>query len=230
MKIWFTAIAVTLTLVLQGCAVQPQVPVPMASDYYAGKSNRIGVVMSSIPKPDTQFPGAGCLLCIAVASAANSALTTAVQTWTTDDLRSLKAELIAVLKSKSQDVADIAEAIEPVKLPDRAAAAAGTAKKDFSSWRAKHGIDRLLVVDVSAVGAWRNYSAYVANGPPRAVVKLEAYIVDLQNHKYDWYKALDLSQMSEGNWDEPPKYPGMTNAYFQVIERAKDDLKKAIAP
>src|SRR4029079_13742290 len=110
------------------------------------------------------------------------------------------------------------------KFKDRPNPEAGFARKDFSALRASAGIDRLLVIHVAALGAWRNYSAYIPNGPPVAVFKAQAYIIDLVTHKYDWYQEFALSQAAEGPWAEPPKFPGLTNAYFQVLERGKDSI------
>jgi hypothetical protein len=30
---------------------------------------------------------------------------------------------------------------------------------------------------------------------------------------------------AQGEWDEPPKFPGLTTAYYQAIELAKDKIK-----
>jgi hypothetical protein len=38
---------------------------------------------------------------------------------------------------------------------------------------------------------------------------------------------VNIIKAAEGNWDEPPKFPGMTNAYFQTIELARDRLREA---
>jgi hypothetical protein len=219
-----------VVLLLQGCAAPRQASVQLPSDYFTSRTDRIGVAMSALPKPDTAFPGAGCLLCMATASAANGQMTKAVQAWPNDDVKPLKADVAKLLKAKAQQVVEIAEPIELDKMKDRANAEAGFSRKDFSSLRTSQGVDRLLVINVASLGAWRNYSAYIPNGPPVAVFKAQAYIVNLSTHKYDWYEEFDLTQAADGAWDEPPKFPGLTNAYFQLLERGMDSIKKAIAP
>jgi len=224
------ACLVVAALLLQGCAGPRQQPVSLPADYFATKTDRIAVAMVALPKPDTEFPGAGCLLCLAAASAANRQVTVAVQAWPIDDVRPLKSEVAALLKAKSQQAIEVAEPVEIDKIKDRSNAELGFARKDFSSLGTSAGAGRVLVIHVAALGAWRNYSAYIPNGPPVAVFKAQAYIVNLSNHKYEWYQEFDLTQAAEGAWDEPPKFPGLTNAYFQLIERGKDSIKKAIAP
>lgn len=220
---------VVLAVALGGCATPPQAPVPLGKDFYTGRTDRIGVVMAELPAPDTAFPGADCLLCLGVASLANSSLTTVVKAWPVDDLKALPDELAALLRARQQKVVMAPTPIKLSELPDRKPEA-GFARKDFSALKARLDVDRLLVVNVVALGAWRNYASYVPTGAPRAVVKGEAFIVNLADHKYDWYEVLDLSALAEGAWDEPPKFPGMTNAYFQTVEMTRDRVRKAIAP
>jgi hypothetical protein len=56
-----------------------------------------------------------------------------------------------------------------------------------------------------------------------------SYIVDLTSNNYDWYLPLDIQRSAEGAWDEPPQFPGLTNAYFQTVEMAKDSIQKPLA-
>jgi hypothetical protein len=47
---------------------------------------------------------------------------------------------------------------------------------------------------------------------------------DALAHKLDWFEKVDIRSTATGAWDEPPKFSGLTNAYFQVLERGKDAL------
>jgi hypothetical protein len=75
---------------LGGCATKPLTPVEFHADALAQRGGRIGVAMSTLPKPDTYFPGANCLLCVAFASGANSAMTDHVRTLGNQELASLR--------------------------------------------------------------------------------------------------------------------------------------------
>jgi hypothetical protein len=202
--------------------------VPLKADFYKPGSGKVVVAMSEVPKPDTAFPGASCLLCLGVASLAHSSLTTAVQTWPVDDWKALGPELQGLLKGKGQ-VADLSPT--PFKadaFPRRSDAKPGEVAFDFRALKADSGADKALVVRVNALGVWRNYSAYVPTGVPTAIIKGEALIVDLTTQQLEWYEPFDVSLPAEGNWDEPPKFAGLANAYFQAIERVKDRLKQAL--
>lgn len=82
-----TVLALAATAVfLAGCATR-QMPVLLAENALGGSAGRVGVVMTPLPKVDTYFPGASCLLCLAAASIANSSLTTHTQTRRTRTFR-----------------------------------------------------------------------------------------------------------------------------------------------
>lgn len=217
-----------MVLMISGCAVAPQTPIPLGNDYLKARTDAIGVAMSAVPKPGVEYPGAGCLLCLMTASVANKSLADAVPNWPTDELASLKGELLTLLSRRGQTVRDIEGPLNVTALPDRAGVQPGFARKDFSSLRAR-GVERVLVVDLKSVGVWRNYAAYVPTGAPQAILKAEVYIVDLATHRLDWYQVLDLSRVAEGNWDEPPKFPGLANAYFQVMEEGKGIIRQTLA-
>jgi hypothetical protein len=226
-------VALLTAALLAGCAAPVQLPVNLAPDYFApgkAKPGRVGVVMAELPKPDTQFPGAGCLLCIALANGVHSALNTEVQSFSTAELKPLPADLVALLKKRGMDAVLIAEPLKLADLPDLGASdPVNKARKNFAALKAKHQIDRLLVVDFTALGVWRSYSAYVPTAVPRAVLVGSASMVDLSTHALEWYLPLDVSRAADGNWDEPPKFPGLSNAYYQVLETGMDMVRKPFA-
>ena len=229
-RLLFAALA--LSALLAGCAGPVQTPVNLAADYFSAskaRAGKVGVVMSDLPKPDTQFPGAFCLLCMAVANGAHSALSKEVQAFSTAELQPLPADLAALLKKQGLDVVLINEPLKVADLPDLGASdPVNKARKNYASLKAKHGIDRLLVVHITSLGVWRSYSAYVPTDPPRAVLNGTVSMIDLSSHALEWYLPLAVSRAADGAWDEPPKFPGLSNAYYQVLETGMDMVKKPL--
>lgn len=222
-----TGLLLALVLLIAGCATPPQPPIDLSPEHAGrAKGSRVGVAVSALPKPDTQFPGAGCLLCIAIASANHSALTAHVQKLGTSELDPLKSDLVKLLNARGMQAVAIEAPLDVAAMPDRRDAPAGQARKDFSALKARHGIDRLLVVDVQSLGVWRSYSGYIPQGAPRAVVNGSALLVELGSHALEWYVPLDIGRAAEGEWDEPPRFPGLTNAYYQALELALDKVRK----
>ena len=222
-------LVLALALSMAGCATKPQLPVQLADNALGGDKGRIGVVLAEVPKVDTSFPGAYCLLCMAAANVANASLTTHVQKLPTDEWVAVRTALADALRKRGADVVAIEEPLKLDALPD-APKAPNLAPKDHSSLKAKYRVDKLLVVQTSRLGVERPYSSYVPTGGPRAVVRGSGYLVNLSNNTYEWYLPLAAVQAAQGEWDEPPRFPGITNAYFQVLETAKDELVRPFRP
>ena len=227
MKMRFAIALVAIASLLGGCASVPQPPLPVAKELLASKT-KVGVAMAPLPKVDTAFPGAGCLLCLAAASLTNNKLTAHVQTLTVEDLPLLKGELAKSLRAKGLDAVVIDEPLDVQKLPSFSAKP-NFATKDFSALKAKYKVDKLLVIDIAALGAWRDYSSYIPTSDPKAVFKGTGYIVDLGSNALDWYLPVNIVKSADQKWDEPPKFPGLTNAYYQAIELGKDAFSKPFA-
>lgn len=213
-----------------GCATPVQQRIDLADNYFLSgkaKEGKVGVVMVELPKPDTAFPGANCLLCLGVANGMHSALNKEVQAFSTAELKPLPYDVVALLKKRGIDAVLIDEPLKIDALPDlNASDTVNKSRKNFTSLKAKYNIDRLLVVHFTALGVWRSYSAYVPTDPPKAVVVGNASLIDLATHSLEWYLPVTISRAADGDWDEPPKFPGLTNAYYQVLESGMDVIKK----
>jgi hypothetical protein len=222
MNLRLVAIFSAVAIVLSGCVTAPQGPVTMSQDEIVKHEGRIGVAMTAVPKIDMAYPGAGCLLCLATAAVTNSSLSTHAHTLTTDEVSSIRGNMVAALKKKGFTVVEITDAIDVNKLPDAHAKSAGHPKKDFGSLKTKYNVDKLCVLEVDQIGFTRQYAAYVPTADPEAILTGKAFIVDLSTNAYDWYTPITVVKPADGKWDEPPAFPGLTNAYFQAIELARD--------
>lgn len=221
-KHWTAAMAAACVLLLAGCASKPQLPVDMPANEDWAKAGPIGVVMTTIPAPNTYFPGAGCLLCVGFAEVSNSSLTTHTKTLSKDEFEPLKAEFAAALRNKGAEVVVFDDKLVIDTLPK--ASQENGPPKDFASLKTRYPVKRLLVVQVDMLGYERTYSAYVPTSDPKAYVKAQGFIVDLTDNRYTWYQPVQVRRAAEGPWDEAPQFPGLTNAYYQAVEEAKDTL------
>jgi hypothetical protein len=228
MKFGFGMAIAAAAIFLTGCAT-PQAPVAMSEGSLSSKSGKVGISVSSVPKPDTYFPGASCLLCYAFASASNSALTTHVKTLPTDDLDKLGQEVADALRKKGVEAVVLREPIGIKDLPNATGDKPNTPKQDFSALRDKLKVDKLLLVQWGLVGYERPYSSYVPTSDPKAMVRGLGYMVDLRTNTYDWFQDITVLKAADGTWDEAPKFPGLTNAYFQALEGARDGVLKPLS-
>lgn len=220
---------VVATIALAGCATAPQLPIPLEPAHVTGKGGRIGVAMAPLPAVDTSLPGAGCLLCMATASLANSGLTSHAKTLTVEDLPKLKNKIAETLRKRGAEAIVIEDALDFSKLPDTASPGPNVASKDFTSFARSHKVDRLLVIELNLLGFERTYSAYIPTSDPKAVFRGRGFLVNLANNGYEWYLPVNVLKSADGAWDEPPKYPGLSNAYFQALELGQDALIDALS-
>lgn len=204
----------------------PQQPVEFSMSSYTSSQTkvRVGVAMTALPKHTTQVPGAGCLLCLAAAAGANSDLSNHSRTLSNENLPKLKEDIAELLRQNGIDAVVIPDEIKVSDLPKYKTKGANIAIKNFSSLGQKYGVDKLLLIDITALGFIRSYSAYFPTTDPNAFFSGLGYIVDLGSNAYDWYQPVTITKAAEAEWKEPPSFPGLTNAYFQALEMGRDEL------
>jgi len=229
MKARLAILLVAASTLLGACAGPPQKPVGFDRGTAVTPSVKIGVAMTELPKVDTHFPGAGCLLCAAAAAVANSSLTDHTHTLSAEDLAGLKSEVAARLRAEGATVTLIDEPLNLDQLSSSSGGAPNLAKKDFTPLRDRYQIDKLLVINITTVGIVRPYSAYIPTSDPKATVQGTGYLVNLASNTYEWYQPVNVSKSADGQWDEAPNFPGLTNAYFQALESGKDQFLQPFA-
>lgn len=229
MKLLKVIVSTIVVLTAAGCVVAPQKGIELNRTVLSSPSGTVGVAMTALPKVDTFLPGASCLLCIAAAAGANSSLTKHANTLPYEGLDKLKETVAESLRTKGINAVVITEPVDVRKLKASGGKAPNAAKKNFSVLREQHKVDRLLLIDIQQLGFIRSYSSYFPTSDPKAFLVGASYIVDLTSNNYDWYLPLDIQKSAEGAWDEPPQFPGLTNAYFQTVEIAKDSIQKPLA-
>lgn len=227
MKKFLLAHIAIVPLLLLGCA-SPQLPVSLNKSSFDEPTTKVAVVMNRLPKVDTQFPGAGCLLCLGVASMANSSLTTHTQTLPHESLLTLKKQIAETLVKKGVVAQVIDEDFNESELPSFKGSGPNLASKDFSKFSSTVKVDKVLFINIASVGIHRDYASYVPTAAPKAVVNGVIVLVNLKTNAYEWFMPLNVYKFAEGDWDEAPGFPGLTNAYFQTLEMAADAIKSPI--
>ena len=228
---FFKSLILSVVIVMMvGCGMQPQKPIEMSVSNLFDQSSTVAVVFDPMPQPSLEVPGAGCLLCVAVARGANSQLTRQVETFSIQDLVALKADIADKLTEQGKSVRVINEEFKLDELP-KAKVAKGEddkARLDHSSIASEYNVDQLLVVDINSIGVIRNYSSYIPVEDPKASIMGRAYLVDLKTNTYLWYLPISSFRFASGEWKEPPEYPGITNAYYQLVEELRDNILSVI--
>lgn len=215
-----------LAVLLGACATQSQPPIALQMEKLSSGANRVAIQFNEVPETNTTFPGAGCLLCIGIARGAHSDMSTQIQSLTPVGLETLPEQVAEVLQANGAIVSMVHKKVDLTDLADFTGDIPGrrVADKDFRSLAAKLNADKLLVIDITGQGVSRSYSLYVPTDIPRAYVLGSAYMIDLKSNAYDWFWPLSIYTAAQGEWKEPPSFPGLTNAYFQTIDQTMDKV------
>ncbi|TDM08301.1 MAG: hypothetical protein C4K60_02170 [Ideonella sp. MAG2] len=216
-------------LALGGCVAPPQLPVPLAATAVGGAAGKVGVALNIVEKADTYFPGADCLLCYGLASAANSTLTAYVVKQPIDDVVQFQADVVTALGKKQTSVVALPRTWKIDTYPKLSSTQPNAAVYDFSALKKTDGLDRLLVINVTSLGVERTYASYIPTSEPKAFVLGSAYMVNLTSNQYEWFEPIAVRRAADGKWDEPPNFPGLTNALVQAIESARTLILKPFA-
>lgn len=226
MRYILKAFCVTLLLVLTGCASQPQYPISLANTSLS-ESSKVAVVMTEVPAAKMTYPGASCLLCLAAAATANSALSTHTKTLSTDDISSINLVIKDALSTQnvSAQIVDTPIVFKDLKKLKKSKEG-NTPKYDLSAYKASHDATHVAVVAINFVGVERNYASYIPKGVPQILISGETYMVDLSTNTYSLYQPIKIYRAADGQWKEPSEYPNLTNAYYQAVEDARDNIKK----
>lgn len=215
-------IALTLSI-LTGCASTAIEPFAAEPETWNSEAEIIvGLSFPEFPQPNAYFPGADCLLCLAAAKGANMSLTSQAKGFSTDALSELKNEVINEIEKRGAKVVVIEEPLEINKLPKRKTEDPKGTRKDFSSYKEKFNISHLLILNIGASGISRAYSSYIPTGEPFAFVNGSSVMINLEDQSYEWYMPFSERKAADGEWKEPPTFPGLTNAYYHAQEAAKE--------
>lgn len=224
MKFSLRYLLVLVSLVLSGCASVPQGPLPIQSSALSAQAGQVGVMMTPIPKPNVNLPGAGCLLCIAVASAVNSTLSRHAETLPLEDLPKLGEQVAEAIRKRGANAIVLKEVPDITKLDTFRSDTPNMAREDFRPLRDRLKVERLVVIQVDLVGFERSYSAYVPTSDPKAAFRGRAYMVNLSTNMLEWFLPVNVLKSADGRWDEPTAFPGLTNAYFQALELGREQI------
>jgi len=219
-------LAAFFVLTIAGCATKPQGPLAFNEKAMDARQNAVGIAIGPLPKVQVNYPGADCLLCIGVAMAMNSSLEKHAEQLEAEDLKSLKAEIEKIFANRGFKTVALPVETLTKKYPKKDPQVDDHAKSDYSELKGEHKVDKVVLISINRIGFDRRFANYFPTSPPFAVAKGNVSLIDLNTNRYLAYKDIDLTVASKGEWDEPVKFPGLTSAYYEAIERFRVETVK----
>jgi hypothetical protein len=220
------ALTLLSTALLTGCVtVQP--PIHLDQSYWAHKPASVGVIIVKMPKPGTLKMGAQGLLDMAINGAMADSLTKHLNSLSLEDFRAGGQVIAAHFSKQGVPAKFIQEELDLTTLAKIKNAEKGFAALDYSSLKAKYGVEQLVVLEVRAAGTIRNYYGFIPTSAPQGYFSCYGSLVDLSNNKLLWTASGVQQVPVEAPWDQPAdSYPHVTSAFYRALESAKTTMVK----
>ncbi|WP_323846178.1 hypothetical protein [Microbulbifer magnicolonia] len=217
---------------LVGCAT-PQVPVPLDQGFYTADNKTVGLMLEAPKTPGLALEGNIGLLDYAIIAAATSSLSSHIES---QDL----GEFLAVAEELSQSLENEGFQVVRLEVPAKAPKLAKFkdpdgkdttyfAAKDHRTLAAEYQVDYLLKLTATSAGLARPYYGFIPTDAPRAVFNVHGEMIDMSSNQLLWYANINHAGYATGEWDEGPNFPGLTNTYYVVMNKARQDVVNALA-
>lgn len=232
MKIFSKLSVVSFALMLSACAATPQFAA--RPEFWSEKDRVIGVAIAKPPAAAAHKQGQQGLLDLAINAGMANELDAHLNKLDTAQINELADRMVVYLKGKGYNAKRIADPIDVETLPKFEAKDDASGKhyaaKDFSVVKKTHGVDKVLLLSINAIGTIRSYYGFVPLGAPQGISNLSGQVVNLQNNSLEWNQAASqVVPNTEGEWDMPPSYPGLTKAVNNAFEQSRNMLYNQFA-
>lgn len=208
---------------LTGCASVQQ-PLPLEETFWSEKQEVIGVAIAELPKPGSVLGGQQGLLDLAINTGVTSGMRAKVETWDITSLHGTPEKVVAQLQVLGYQAKPLAQPLTLADLPEIKGTKLGYSKINFSPLKEQEGIDKLVLFTVSAAGTYRTYYSIVPTSDPIAQVGATVQVIDLDDNRLLFHKPLAITRAADGDWDESPDYPNLSNAFYQALDEIQQQF------
>jgi hypothetical protein len=219
------------TLFIAGCnQVKPQIN--LSDQIWNSDDKNVAIALVMPDEPSFYPMGDVRLLDYAIISGAMSELKSHVLTLQQSEFTTVRESLEQAFQAKGYNVVQISEPLDSDKLkssPQKDTKTEFYTEKDYTSLAQKYGVSKLLLVEVNQSGVARNYHGFIPLDDPHAVISIRGQLIDLSNNQLLWNTNASQTKFTDGNWDEPPAYPGLTESFYVAIEDMKTNLMDVFA-
>lgn len=221
-KAMILASVLGLAMVITGCTTTKA----LNKGIYSDPSKKIGIAVATFPKARASKEGSQGMLDYAI----NASLAKELQTWLSQlDMSSflqIKEKMSNVVEDGGLETILIDDMIDIKALP-KTKNSSGTSVPDYTSLKAKYGVDYLVVLSIVDIGTMRKYYGFIPLNDPKAFCMGRGFIVNLADNSIQWdytTKGKETVAKAEGKWDNPPAYPELQAAMQKVIDNSVSEV------
>ena len=192
----------------------------MTADFWTSDQGKIGVVMIT-PQPPGYFKeGSQGLLDVAISNSVTSQIQTKIHALDTSPLNAVPQRFAAALKARHMNVTVVKQvALGELKKNETAHFPA----YDFSDLARSLNVDKLLIIS-PGTGFSRQYYGFIPISKPKATVAAMELMVTNAKNEIVWLHYYNSAKTVEGDWDNPPDYPILVQAYREALDKAVAEL------
>jgi hypothetical protein len=206
-------------------------PVPLPASFWRDAGARIGVAMVALPKGALHMVGPQDALDQAIANEKGVRLVTRLEGMQPAEFVRVGAVFSSRLRAMGYAVTEIQEPADPGLYQQlRSEAVTSAAPPGLAALASRYGVDQVLLLSVDRFGASRNYFVFVARSAPQALFQVSGCLVDARSAGLVWRVAMGDGQNLvpvEGEWDQPPDYPNLTQGVLRAEHEAAAFIERA---
>jgi len=219
---------IMITAIFVGCG---PANIAVKPEFWQLKNTTIGVAIVKYPVPQTYRAGSQGLLDMAINSAAASTLDSYLQKLDLKNFSAVADTFVSKLRQRGFTAKRIEGIVDPEKMPAFSSARSDekTMDKDFRQLGRQEGVERLILLAIDRCGTIRNYYGFIPLGAPKAFCLCKGHMVNCTSNTIEWFAATEeLTSTVDviGDWDQPPAYPNLTQAFPKAMESGIQFLEK----
>ena len=77
---------------------------------------------------------------------------------------------------------------------------------------------------MTSTGTYRTYYGFMPTSTPSTQVVVSAYVIDLDDNRLLYYQPFATNREAEGEWDEGPDFPKLTDAFYQALDQTQQNM------
>lgn len=214
-------LSLVLLSLLSGCVTSPLVQ--MKQEFWTQTDRSVGVAVAKLPEATAQKVGQQGLLDMAINEAMADELSKYLKTLDLSSYGKVSGETAMRMQAKGLKVREVGKTIDVAALNDFSSEDSSRvfANKDFRPLRQELGVDRLVLLTVTAAGTQRPYYGFIPTGKPIALMSTRGEIIDLTTNEILWRQLSTNTTPIDDPWDQPPNYPNVGVAVQKVVLMAR---------
>ncbi|MBH2002724.1 hypothetical protein [Acinetobacter sp. ANC 4805] len=228
MRLQFAAITLT-AITLTGCATLK--PMELQPEFWQQSNKKVAVVVYELPKTAAYKAGNQGLLDIAINNAISNKFDNFVSSLQFEPYSALAEDIEKEFDQRGFDATvvkvDVKNVPTLVKTPEQKKNPA-IFQMNLAAVSELKDKDLVFIITSTQVGTTRSYYSVVPTSAPQGIYGGIAHLVDVKTNEIKWWKPVSVIKPVNGDWDQPPSYPNVSQAVDLAIEASKQEYKKQL--